>query len=284
MLLICAAAAALLILLCFPALCISGAAKGLCLWYQQIIPALLPAMLLTSWTIRRPAVQTLLHKLPSASFTAFLIGLICGCPMGARACHELRQAQLLSDKKAFWLCTLVQMPSPAFILGFTAKACLQLDQPLLFAAAFYLPGATSCLIFFFLDSRSKTGFCSAIPASFDDVCHDCLLILVKIGILLMYVTIINELLLSAFSGSSFLVLLTGLLEMTTGILQTCNLPLPSHLMAALCLFFLNFGGICVHLQVRQVWTGKFYFARYIGTRLVFGILSSFLYLFFLHAK
>ena len=157
----------------------------------------------------------------------------------------------------------------------------------------YLPFFASfllCTLLFLLKSCSKIQYFSlkkiykkvASPEpSLNDICDTCLLLLVRIGVLLMFFSILSEFLNSATPQSAVQTLLIGMLEMTTGISKISSLnTLSLRYKSAICLFLLGFGGICVHIQVRQAWQqSDFPIFRYILVRFLFGLCSSLCFLF-----
>ena len=104
---------------------------------------------------------------------------------------------------------------------------------------------------------------------------------VRIGVLLMFFSILSEFLTIATPQSTAQTILIGMLEMTTGISKISSLnTLSLRYKSAICLFLLGFGGICVHIQVRQAWQqSDFPIFRYILVRFLFGLCSSLCFLF-----
>ena len=300
----------LILLIRNPALCTLGAAKGLSLWYEQVLPALFPAMAAASFLISRKSIQAALKRLPFPAAAAFLSGLLCGSPMGALTCSGLYASGLLSQKRARWVVCFVQLPSPLFLSGFVASASLALPTKMrvVFLLCAYLPFAIAfllCMICFRKESipsvskdskdsdnrsvqnkipieRDSLKALSPEP-SLNDICDTCLLLLVRIGVLLMFFSILSEFLTSIASESVIQMLFIGMLEMTTGISKIgafSALSLSLRYKAAICLFLLGFGGICVHIQVRQAWQQPdFPIFRYLLVRLLFGLCSSLCFLF-----
>ena len=240
----------LIFLIYNPALCTLGATKGLSLWYKQVLPALFPAMAAASFLISRKSIQAALKHLPFPAGTAFLSGLLCGSPMGALTCSGLYASKLLSKRAARWIVCFVQLPSPLFLSGFVASTLLALPEKIrfVFLLCAYLPFFAS---------------------------------LVRIGVLLMFFSILSEFLTSAAPQSATQTILIGMLEMTTGISKISSLnTLSLRYKSAICLFLLGFGGICVHIQVRQAWQqSDFPIFRYILVRFLFGLCSSLCFLF-----
>lgn len=283
----------LILLFCYPSLCTLGAAKGLALWYEQVLPALFPAMTAVSFLYSRTKIQLLLKRLPFPAAICFLSGFLCGSPMGALTCSGLYQSKLLTKKEASLLVCVIQLPSPLFLSSFVASTTLKLPSSMsaLFLLSAYLPfflSFVAYLLLFLIKKRTDYSLQATTISSFKlsktetsepsltDVCNTCLLLLVRIGILLMFFSILSELISHFFPDQ---VLLIGLFEMTTGISKVSSLSLPIATKSALCLFLLNFGGFCVHIQVRQAWQqADFPTLRYLLIRLFFGIVSSLFFL------
>ena len=284
----------LIFLIYNPALCTLGAAKGLSLWYKQVLPALFPAMAAASFLISRKSIQAALKHLPFPASAAFLSGLLCGSPMGALTCSGLYASKLLSQRSARWVVCFVQLPSPLFLSGFVASTLLALPAKMrfIFLLCAYLPFLASfllCTLLFLLKPTAKYSISlekdiqkAASPEpSLNDICDTCLLLLVRIGVLLMFFSILSEFLNSAAPQSAVQTILIGMLEMTTGISKISSLnTLSLRYKSAICLFLLGFGGICVHIQVRQAWQqSDFPIFRYILVRFLFGLCSSLCFLF-----
>lgn len=284
----------LIFLIYNPALCTLGAAKGLSLWYKQVLPALFPAMAAASFLISRKSIQAALKHLPFPASAAFLSGLLCGSPMGALTCSGLYASKLLSQRSARWVVCFVQLPSPLFLSGFVASTLLALPAKMrfIFLLCAYLPFLASfllCTLLFLLKPAAKYSISlekdiqkvASPEPSLNDICDTCLLLLVRIGVLLMFFSILSEFLNSAAPQSAVQTLLIGMLEMTTGISKISSLnTLSLRYKSAICLFLLGFGGICVHIQVRQAWQqSDFPIFRYILVRFLFGLCSSLCFLF-----
>ena len=284
----------LIFLIYNPALCTLGAAKGLSLWYKQVLPALFPAMAAASFLISRKSIQAALKHLPFPASAAFLSGLLCGSPMGALTCSGLYASKLLSQRSARWVVCFVQLPSPLFLSGFVASTLLALPAKMrfIFLLCAYLPFLASfllCTLLFLLKPAAKYSISlekdiqkvASPEPSLNDICDTCLLLLVRIGVLLMFFSILSEFLNSAAPQSAVQTLLIGMLEMTTGISKISSLnTLSLRFKSAICLFLLGFGGICVHIQVRQAWQqSDFPIFRYILVRFLFGLCSSLCFLF-----
>ena len=100
-----------LILLFFhPMLTVSAAANGLMLWYQNILPALLPFAILSNILISSgafyhisgilyPVIRIMIPCSKNACFP-LLAGFLFGFPMGSRICAQMLEENQLSKEEA----------------------------------------------------------------------------------------------------------------------------------------------------------------------------------------
>lgn len=112
-------------ILFFPDLAFQGAAKGLLLWFNRIVPALLPCMILTQLCIHSKILEKLTKNsgqtpgrfsgLSGYGLYTALLGILCGFPMGARLVHDFYAEKKISRKEAMYLLTFCSQLSPAFL-------------------------------------------------------------------------------------------------------------------------------------------------------------------------
>lgn len=154
-----------LLLLCFPALSLEGARKGLLLWYQTVLPTLLPFMICMNLMVSFGSINLLtapcypiarrLFNLSRAGSFVFLSGILCGYPMGAKNCSDFLDNQTLSLPEAQCLYAISSFPSPMFMAGYMMNMTRSGQPPILFLplwkmlAAIYLPA----LPIFFIAAR-----------------------------------------------------------------------------------------------------------------------------------
>ncbi len=128
------------LLLRYPGLSLQYALTGLTLWFEKMIPTLLPFMILSGILISMNLTERfvrLLHPLlhclygttPNGSYT-MIMGFLCGFPMGARVAGELRRKGRLSREEAQLLLAFCNNIGPIYLLSFVVST-LSLRQPLL---------------------------------------------------------------------------------------------------------------------------------------------------------
>ena len=128
------------LLLRYPALSLQYAATGLQLWFQKMIPTLLPFMILSGILIAmnlterfvkilHPLLHTLYRISPNGSYTLFM-GFLCGFPMGARIVGQLREQGKLSQKEGNLLLAFCNNIGPIYFLSYVVPT-LSIEKPLI---------------------------------------------------------------------------------------------------------------------------------------------------------
>ena len=105
---------------------ISACSEAIDLCIKTIIPGVFPFLVLSSAMstafhgLKIPFLERLLH-IPTGSCGYFLIGLLCGYPVGAKLLQDAFDRQKLSAKQAQRMMVFCNNASPAFIIGILAS-------------------------------------------------------------------------------------------------------------------------------------------------------------------
>lgn len=127
------------LLLRYPALSLEYAFSGLRLWFEKMVPTLLPFMILSGILINMSLTEgfvRLFHPIlhffygttPNGSYT-LLMGFLCGFPMGARIAGELCRTGRLSASEGNRLLAFCNNIGPIYFLSFVVST-LSLEKPL----------------------------------------------------------------------------------------------------------------------------------------------------------
>ena len=130
----------LIVMLCFPMETFYGASNGLLLWFQTILPTLLPFIILSNILIRtncvfyisrtiKPFIQKLFRVSDNSCF-AVLIGFLCGYPMGAKVIADLISTGRISRNEGQYLLSFCNNTSPMFIISYIVMQTFK-DESLL---------------------------------------------------------------------------------------------------------------------------------------------------------
>lgn len=101
--------ALLFFLLFFPDIAFAASKRGLLLWFQSLLPSLLPFMILSNiliqtnilerWIALPKRLWSYLFGLSPDGAYALLLGIFCGYPMGAKVTADLYQRGSISQEK-----------------------------------------------------------------------------------------------------------------------------------------------------------------------------------------
>ena len=119
---------------------ISGASYGLMLWYNNVLPLLMPFMLVSGLIVARiKALPKKLQKKYAVIITLFT-GLLCGYPLGAKNANDFIMNSSYDKSTGQLLLALVNNCSPMFLLGYIISNILQ-DKISFYFALFviYIP-------------------------------------------------------------------------------------------------------------------------------------------------
>ena len=139
------------LVLAFPALAVQGASEGLLLWYQTVLPALAPFLILTQLlTVSGgagllvkpvyPLVSRLFHVSASGTYI-LLCGLLCGYPLGAKLCGDYFRQGKSHKKKPSISRPSAAIPVPCSFLAMSDSSFRLASIPVCFCflSAFRFP-------------------------------------------------------------------------------------------------------------------------------------------------
>lgn len=281
-------------ILCCPTDAVTAAAKGLLLWYERVLPALLPFAILSNilidsnylYCLTKP-LQKIVHPiLPVSEAGSFVLlsGFLFGFPMGSKNCAALLKKGALSEKDAQILLSVTNNISPVFISGYilmqelkmpalTLPTFLVLYLPPLVIGSFRLrkahassspekkPASDTLMNFKIIDAGIMNGFET----------------LTRLGGYIMMFSIIasmaGQLPLSQMGN----VLLAGLTEITNGIHVLVSGNLPMHICYPLAMTFTAFGGLSGVAQTSSMIQGsRLSLKTYLKDKLLFSAMTALL--------
>ena len=141
----------------FPDHVCEGAKTGLVLWFNTVLPALLPFMILSTFMIRQNItgsvsriVYPLFHRVMGLSKEGCypaVIGMLSGYPVGAKTAAQLYQQGRISRQEAQYVLTFCNNASPMFVLEYIGVKCMGLSNPFLLLSAMYLSAYLNAMLY-----------------------------------------------------------------------------------------------------------------------------------------
>lgn len=256
-------------LFCYPQAVLTGAARGLSMCGNVLIPSLLPFLALVGICMRTALADALgtllrrpvawLFRLPAEAAAPIVFSLIGGYPAGAAAVRVLLDDRKITEKQAARMLHFTVNAGPAFAVS--AVGGVMLGNPragwLLLSAHLFAALCIGVAQARFAPpvSPSAPPPCSrSLPSAVADgvnaatkslLCMSGFVILFSVALSVADGAGLSDLLDRLLPGGS--VMLAGLFEVTSGCMVASGRSL-----WFLLGFFLSFGGLSVHCQVRAM--------------------------------
>ena len=252
--------------LCFPQQAVSSAAGGLVLWYERVLPSLLPFAILSNLLIDSNYLSYLTRFiypvtrifLPGSENGAFVLlsGFLFGFPMGSRNCARLLQSGKISQEEADVLFVITNNISPVFVSSFilyqelklpsmTLPSYLALYLPPLLLGSLLLSGQRRKLLQTG-DVRTQKTPTSKSQMNFkiiDAGIMNGFETLTRLGGYIMLFSMSASMLELLPLPGTTKALLTGITEVTNGVHRIAGLPLSGRMRYVLTISVTAFGGL-----------------------------------------
>ncbi|MBO5372162.1 MAG: hypothetical protein J6A75_05515 [Lachnospiraceae bacterium] len=283
----------IIFILTHPSVSMSAAADGLLLWYQQILPALLPLAILSNLMVYSNYMQIVTkylypitkHILPTSEngCYAFLGGVFFGFPMGSKISADLVLQEKISKQEGEILAICFNQLSPVFLSGYLMTSILNIPEMILPSyVILYTPPlcyAMFCMRRLHILKAKKTASDSSLNFRIVDAgIMNGFESLTKLGGYIILFSVFAAMLHTINTKYPLVnFICTGLIEVTTGFSYLKDSGLPLEYIYPLALFFASFGGFCGFAQTCSMTSRcDFSKSRYLICRLCFAVISSLL--------
>lgn len=289
-------------LVLMPKMCMDSALKGIDLCINIVIPTLFPFFVCSKLLIKNGFAKSVssyfggimrpLFNVPGCGAFALLIGLISGCPVGARTVVDMYKKSLCTKTEAQRMISFCNNAGPLFIMGSVSVGMLGCPH---LSGILYLSHIISAIIVGVVMSNYRKkekittqSFCSkaeitpsggiseSISESAAIMGYVCgFVVFFSVATAIFRQSGIAEVIAYRFSDKSLCKsVIYGMLEMTNGIssLSECKISIA---MLGCVSFLLGFGGLSVILQVYGIISKHgLSIGLFTLTKLLQGIISS----------
>lgn len=271
----------LIIMLIFSDAAFRGASSGLLLWFHNVLPSLLPFIIISNLIIRLNISKQIskvfypflgrIFKVSNEGCYPIIIGFLSGLPMGAKTTADLVLDQRITRREGQFLFTMCNNASPMFIIGYIAITQLKLPQikyalfviiygsailgALFYRYLFYLFVKTKDMKIqnIITNSQSKAGNGRFSFDLLDSSIMNGFEIVTRIGGYIILFSILAQIMKEVVPGSGLVkAVLMGVLEITTGISQICTTDLDNNIKIVLVSAVAAFGGFSGIAQTKSV--------------------------------
>ena len=242
---------------------VTGARAGLMLWFHDVLPLLLPFMLLSNLFVLK--IRTKKTGAAYAIPVLFLLGLLCGYPLGAKMASDFTKEGYIKSSTATILLPLCNNISPMFLSGYIGHTVLKDQFPFWFLlAVLYVPYVlVTSIAFLILHTINKhkqtSGYLTKyIPqqstsTQANDLLLQSVIQITYVGLYIMICSILFALVCAIPNlPSDVSTVLCGILEITQGSTVLAAGTFSPAYKTALILACTSFGGISAFLQTLQV--------------------------------
>lgn len=249
-----------------PLIAVSGATKGLLLWFHTIIPTLLPFIILSNLMVSldifhyftfflAPITKPILGISKNSNY-AIILGMLCGYPMGAKTCADLVLNKKISQKEGQYLLLFTNNVSPMFVISYISNSVLK-NQDIkgsLLLSIFLSPILTALILNKWYRHLTNTFQIISIQTTTPKKVVDFRLVdksimngfetVTKLGGYIILFSIISSFIQEKLEinllAKGFIL---GFIEITTGIDYIGSMPLPISLKALIICAITSFGGL-----------------------------------------
>lgn len=276
-------------MLLFPKDVFIGASTGLLLWFNTVLPSLLPCLIVSNFLVETnaflalsrilaPVFQKVFH-ISNASCYAVFIGFFCGYPMGAKVISDLVKKKHITGSEGQYLLSFCNNTSPMFILNYIVLQSMAQEDLAVQTMLIFILSPILCSQLFYLFYKNQfiaSSQCMEMKISLhssilDDCIVNALLVLSKVGGYIILFSVIQSLAIHFISGIAI-----SFLEITTGISIIMETALPFSLLYIFVLALSSFGGCCAIFQTYSViQETSLSIKPYIIQKLITAIVTSF---------
>lgn len=294
-----------IIMLLYPQQVFKGASEGLLLWFQIILPTLLPFMIISNLLVHTNAITYIAKILgpflgrffciSKNGTVAVLMGFLCGYPMGAKVTSDLVKTNHISAKEGRYLLSFCNNTSPMFIMSYViwqnlGRADLAFSSLIiLFSAPIF------CSFLFRIYYRQKAADFSAKEDCFSNsnvklefsILDTCIMnsfeTIAKIGgYIILFSILLTLLKIIPFHHPLWNRLVLPSLEITNGIPMLCKNTADFPLRFIEIMTLTSFGGFCAIAQTKCMLADTgIPIAPYIIEKLITALVTSLFTFFYL---
>lgn len=295
-----------ILLLINPTLTIEETLKGYNIWINNIFSTLFFFFIITDLLINygvidilnellKNIINKLFHIKKDMSYV-IILSIFTGSPSNSKYIKDLLDNKKISINDSEYLLTFTHSTSILFILGTITKLLNNKKIPILILISIIL---SNFIIGFIIRPKQKykyerinikktineislknKNFINIITSSILNNFNTLILIL---GIIIMFL-IFNRTISIIFNFNDLVSsILSGLIEMTQGVIKISNLSINLSIKASLITSIISFGGLSIHMQTFSILSNyKIKYKYYLISRIVQSILSGILVFIFIN--
>lgn len=282
-------------MIAFPAQSLDASKSGLLLWFDTLLPTLLPFLIISQLIMKTETIDfmermagivlsRLFHCSPKGGF-CILCGFLCGYPIGARLITLALQDGELDIDEAQYLLPICNNVSPMFCISYGISKVIGTENMLPYLLIIYgsplVYGMITRPVKYsqnFISKKEQTSKTESIFQLMDVCIIDSFLIMIKICGYLIIFSLISRCLLCIIPKYPMLATAVScILEITSGLSMVSTFQ-NSFLKELFCIHTLAFGGICCMMQIHSIiHTTNLSLKKYVYSKIVITLFAAALF-------
>lgn len=265
------------------------------LWIKNLLPSMFPFFIISDILIEYHITNYIpkwikktcshLFKITEPSLIIFLLSSISGFPSNAKIIKTMYDKKEISIEEANHILLFTHFSNPLFILSTIAVLFLHQEQyGIIILISHYLGNIIIGILIrkkapypnydYTENKKESQNFSTTLIKSIQKAIDTLLLILGTLTCFLIFSSLIIQTLNIAPYPST---ILKGILEITMGLKQLSNLPIPDIYKVTISSMFISFGGLSVHLQIiSQLIDTKISYHSFLIARIFHALISGFI--------
>lgn len=287
-------------LVLLPKQCIGSASEGINLCIEVIIPSLLPFFICSKILLKNGFAESVskplgflmrpLFNVPACGAFAFVIGILSGCPVGAKTVADMYEKSACTKAEALRMLCFCNNSGPLFIMGAVATGMLGYARvgTVLYVSHIVSAVIVGIVMSFYRRKEVVNKNVVRVHSTSSNLLGDSVTESVSLtgyvcGFVIFFAVVVEivkqsgaVMLVAQYFENKSLVsgILYGICEMTNGISALSSLAITPSLLCAIS-FVIGFGGLSVILQVYGIVKKyDFSFCIFVGAKLLQGIISA----------
>ncbi|MCB5712890.1 sporulation protein [Lactonifactor sp. BIOML-A3] len=263
----------LFFLLFCPEIAFAASKRGLLLWFQSLLPSLLPFMILSNILIKTNVLEkwialpkklwNILFGLSPNGAYALLLGVFCGYPMGAKVTADLYGSGKISREEACYLLTFSNHPGPMFVSSFLLLETLHKEEYIGISFLILYTGSFITSLLFRSGYKKKESHLTKhkkevsrrppLGVIIDTSIMNGFEGITKLGGYIILFSVCSGMIQTfTFLPAPLRYALLGITEISTGTAAIAQTACPFFLKYAIIMALTSFGGLCIMAQTKSM--------------------------------
>lgn len=253
----------LLAIVISPAKFISAGLNGISAWAFNVLPAVLPFMIITSLLINTKLVEKIcfplsppfvkIYKTSPYSLYVFIISILSGYPVGSKMIADLYESDKISQTDAFRMSSFCSNSGPMFIVGSVGVGMLcSTTAGYIILLSHILSALLNGLLYRNLkvrNTKSEVKIKNTTSLAFGDIIENSCRSILNVGAIIMLFFIIIEFIsmIISFLPTNIQSVIFGFIEITKGV-KSISLCYEIKMATILSSVVITFGGLSTAFQ------------------------------------